>query len=332
MSVSEPSFAEDSVRAKSFLITGGSGFIGTHLVHALLRAGATVWNLDTRPPKISAQNDHWIEADLSDADKVAAVIHDKRPDVVMNLAAETDIRKGAAAFAVNTTGLSNLIEACLKHVPSAQLVHFSTQLTVSAGYTPANDEDMDPYGAYGESKADSERLLRREAGGLRWTIVRPTTIWGPHHPSFGQGIWKYLRKRYYMAPGSRAAIRAYGYVDNLVEQVINIPQVPAEAVDGQIFYVGDAPIPSTQWLDAFSISLSGKPVRRFPYGLLWMLAAAGEGLGRIGGPSPINFGRLERMSTDHTVPMEKTFSVLGKGSVSLPEGVKRTVAWLGENA
>src|SRR5690606_12633284 len=133
--------------------------------------------------------------------------------------------------------------ACSGIAQPVQLIHFSTQLVVSPGYSPRDDEDFKPYSAYGASKAETERFLRREGGKLRWTIVRPATIWGPYHPSFGKGIWKYLDKRYYMLPAGSMSVRSYGYVANLVEQVMKIPFLPASVVDGQVFYLADGVMP-----------------------------------------------------------------------------------------
>jgi hypothetical protein len=131
-----------------------------------------------------------------------------------------------------------------------------------------------------------------------------------------------------MHPTGRDPRRSYGYVANVVHQMMRLFEVDRELVSGETFYVGDEPIPSSTWLDAFSRALRGRPVRRVPATLLRLAAVAGEVSGRLGGPSPINRGRLYRMSTDYAVPMERTFDVLGHGPVSFDTGVQTTVGWL----
>jgi hypothetical protein len=101
-----------------------------------------------------------------------------------------------------------------------------------------------------------------------------------------------------------------------------------EDVLGKVFYVGDEPIRSSIWLDGFSVALTGKPVRRIPGGLLRLAALCGEFSGKLGGPSPINLGRLYRMTTDYGTPMAATFDVLGRGPYTFEDGVKSSIDWL----
>lgn len=318
----------NALKGRSVLVTGGSGFIGTHLISALGRLGAQIRNLDASEPGLREQKEFWVRGNLLNSDDVSKIVKEFQPDIVFNLAAETDIGKGEAAFLVNTKGVQVLLDVCSDASVKPQVVHFSTQFVVEAGYNPDSDEDMKPYTAYGESKAISERIVRQYEGRLRWTIVRPTLVWGPYHSAMSSTTLTYIKKRWYLMPRGKAAIRSYGYVSNVVEQTLNIAMVKPANVDGEVFYVGDAPVSSPDWLDGFSIALTGKPTRRFPYSILWLLSLGGEILARIGRPSPINFGRLERMSCDHLVPMEKTFEILGQGQTSFAEGVDETVKWL----
>lgn len=309
------------------LITGGSGFIGTHLVRALVAQGATVLNVDRR----LTSNDARVQeqpVDLLDRPALQKAFSEFAPTAVLNLAAETDIERSPAAFKVNTLGLEHVAACVQQFAPSAKLIHFSTQLVVQPGHEPKADDDLMPYTVYGESKAEAERWLRGNGQDFDWTIVRPTTVWGPGHPTFSRSIWRYLRKRYYMLPAGADPIRSYGYVDNVVFQTMRLLELPAENTRHMTYYVGDEPVRSSQWLDAFSVALSGKPVRRIPFALLRGLALAGEGAKKLKLPSPINLGRLYRMTSDYPVPMERTFRDLGRGPVSLMEGVNRTKAWL----
>jgi hypothetical protein len=114
----------------------------------------------------------------------------------------------------------------------------------------------------------------------------------------------------------------------VVHQLLRITELPTEQAAGKTFYVGDEPIPSSQWLDAFSTKLRGKPVRRVPGKVLRFAASVGEISSRLGGPCPIDRGRLYRMTTDYAVPMDETLRVIGLGPVALEDGVDATVKWL----
>lgn len=319
----EPQYLRGTV-----LVTGGSGFIGSHLVKALLEKGARVVNLDLKPPLLPEHAAYFVQGDLADAAAVKALMAKEKPALVYNLAAQASLDMGPEALSVNQKGLANLMEAVGALPEPPLVVHASTQLVAGPAEDSFDPLALKPYTAYGESKAECERLLRALPTGSRWTIVRPTTIWGPYHPTFGRQIWKYLQKRYYLHPAGKDVVRSWGFVGNVVHQLLRIAEIDATFVEGQTFYVGDAPVMSGQWLDAFSIALSGKPVRRVPLPLLVLAGVAGEISKKFGGPSPINLGRVYRMTTPYPTPMEPTFALLGRGPFSFEQGVALSVDWM----
>ena len=308
------------------LVTGGSGFIGTHLVQKLLDEGFEVSNLDLKPPVLIDHRPHWSRINLLDAAALEHTFLAFRPEIVFNLAADADIKHGGDALRVNTSGLGSVISAS-RAARSRRLIQVSTQLVVRPGYRPTNMYDLAPYTEYGETKAASERLMW-EVDDLDWIILRPTTVWGPGHGFFTDSIWKYINRRWYLLPSGKDPIRCFGYVANVVGQMISAARAVPAVVTGKVFYVGDVPVRSSRWLDGFSHALTGQPVRRVPAPLLRLFALAGEVSGRIGGPSPIDLGRYYRMTTDYEVPMAQSFAALGRGEVTMDQGIEETCAWL----
>jgi len=311
-----------------FLITGGSGFIGTHLADALLGKGQCIVNLDVNAPIRPAHGEHWRQLDLLDREGVGSLVRDFQPDLIFNLAAIADILKGKEAFGVNTKGLENLLAATAQLQGKPRIVHASTQLVCGPGHRPSGPRDYAPYTDYGESKAESEEVLWNWPGDVGWTIVRPTVVWGPHYRTFATSTWYYLYRRWYPIPSGRAAIKTYSYVGNLVDQLISTAEAPIETVNRKVLYGGDAVMDSAIWLDAFSNELTGKPTPRLPYALLKLMALGGDLSMKLGGPSPINSGRLFRMTEDYPVPLDETFRILGQPRIPLEAGVKATCDWL----
>lgn len=313
------------------LVTGGSGFIGGHLMEALRHEGAEVRNLDIRPPADSVNSAVYAPVDLLDKAAVNAVFQSFQPTHVVNLAANADISQSGSAFAVNTVGLQHLVDAALLLPNSPHILHASTQLVVGPERSAASDREYFPYTEYGETKAESEALLWRAPPEVTWTVVRPTTIWGPRHVSFPKSVWKYIARGWYLLPTGVDPVRAYGYVGNTVHQMLEAAR-GGRQFDRSVFYVGDEPVQSSKWLDGFSQAMIGRPVRRLPGAALKLAARVGDISGKLGGPSPINTGRLYRMSTNYPVPMAKTFELLGRGPYSFEQGVEATLGWLSSQA
>jgi len=318
---------QDLYKAGPILVTGGSGFIGTHLIEALSPQGVAIVNLDLRPPPLAAHAHWWTDCDLLDKARLAEIVAARRPTVVFNLAANASLKEGPEAMRVNTEGLANLCEAVAALDAPPLVIHASTQLVAGPSVGRFSPLDYKPYTPYGESKARSEVILRATRG-FPWAIVRPTTVWGPHHPTFGRTIWRYIRLGCYLHPNDVKVVRSYGYVGNVVFQLMRLLELPQAQITNQTFYLGDAPVDSEVWLDTFSHALRGRPVRRVPISVIRLTAISGELLGKLGGPSPINLGRLHRMTSDYPVAIEPTFQLLGEGTISLAEGVEQTVRWL----
>lgn len=313
------------------LVTGGSGFIGSHLCRTLLAHGYSVANFDKRPPADEMRK-MWIEGDLLSPSSVADAVSRSRPDTVIHLAAHAEIQsKSLDAFASIHEGTRNLLNALESIGTVTKFVNTSTQLVVRPGKAPSSETDFDPYTHYGEAKMIAERELRERDPPFQWTTVRPAIIWGPGHPHFANSIWRYLRKRYYLHPKTdRPVLRTYGYVSNTALQYLAVVRARREAVDRRIFYLADKAIDSSEWIDGFARSLTGSPSRRASAPVLRVLARAGDLASILGLPAPLDSERLMRMTTDYVVPLQPILALAGPPLFTLEQGIAATVAWLRE--
>lgn len=311
------------------LITGGSGFIGTNLVQNVLDKGVEVLNLDWNPPLKAAHQPWWRECDIMDKEGMARLFGEFRPSHVVHLAArtDTDIQDDINAYRQNHEGTKLLLEV-VKATPGIErLVVTSTQFVCEAGYQPKDDLDFKPFTLYGETKRRCE-LITREAGlSCVWSIIRPTTIWGPWSLRYRDVMFKVMRKGLYFHPGKGRVIRSYGYVGNVVWQIGRILEAAPEVVQGKVFYVGDPPVDLRDWVEAISKALVGRPVRYIPTWMVRSLAFTGDLLKAVHLPFPISSGRFRSMTTDYITPMDRTESALGKAPWSLAEGARAMVDW-----
>lgn len=312
------------------LVTGGSGFIGTHLIQRLRAAGREVVNLDIKAPILEEHAKFWVECDIVDRNRLFDVTQRAAPDAIIHLGARADVVATEwSAFASIHEGTRNLIDAANKSPTVKRIINTSTQYTVGPGNFPESDTDYKPYTTYGKAKAYAENLFFKEGPEATWLTIRPTNIWGPYHPSLAGSVWRYLAKRLYLHPDvSPPVVRHYGYVGNAVRQVIGLLDAPEEAVHRRVFYISDGELDTAVWLDEFSLQLTGKPTRRFSVSLLKWMARAGDLLRTCRLPAPLDSQRLMRMTTTHRVPLQPTLVITGDSEIQLREGVTETVKWL----
>ncbi len=311
------------------LVTGGSGFIGTNLMAEVLAKGVEVINLDWSPPLDPAHQPYWRACDLMDQPGMRRIISDFRPTHIVHLAARTDteIQDDIDAYQQNHEGTRLLLEV-VKEVPSVErIIVTSTQFVCEAGYQPAHDLDFKPFTLYGETKRRTEMITREAGLTCAWTIIRPTTIWGPWSLRYRDVMFKVMGKGLYFHPGGGRVIRSYGYVGNVVWQIGRMLELPREQMHGKVFYVGDPPIDLRIWVEAVSKELTGRSVRTIPTFVVKGLALTGDVLKAVGLPFPITSGRYRSMTSDYITPMDRTEAALGVAPYSLEQGVKETIRW-----
>lgn len=312
------------------LITGGSGFIGTYLVNSLLKENVNVLNIDIKEPQVPGHENFWRACDILDNTLLQKIFTDYKPTHVIHLAARTDTDSDILKdYDVNITGTKNLLESIKSTLSVKQVIITSTQFVNQYHGSPKHDEDFAPHTVYGESKVLTEQLTRNADLKCVWTIIRPTNIWGPRHPRYVKEFWQVLKRGRYIHPnGGKPVIRSYGYVGNIVYQIIKILTSESEKINGQVFYVGDQPIDLYDYVNEFSKKLTGKKVKVIPKFFIKIIALNGDLLKLVGIKFPITSSRFVSMTTSNSAPMDKTFEVLGSPPYSLNEGVKETTEWL----
>ena len=311
------------------LVTGGSGFIGTNFMAFQAAQGVALLNLDWNPPLDPDHRAWWKEIDLMDQASVQAAFDAFKPTHVVHLAARTDTDEpvDVDAYRQNHEGTRILLEVVKRCACVERIVVTSTQFVCEAGYQPKNDLDFKPFTVYGESKRRTEMITREAALTCCWTIIRPTTIWGPWSLRYRDVMFKVMRKGLYFHPGKGRVVRSYGYVGNVVWQIDRMLHAPRPVVDGRVFYVGDRPFDLKEWVEVVSRELVGKPVRYIPTFLIQLLAWVGDAFKLVGIPFPITSGRFRSMTSDYITPMDKTIDALGEAPFSIEAGVKDTVKW-----
>lgn len=314
------------------LVTGGSGFIGTNLVQALLDEGIPVLSLDERSPRNPAHTKVFKQVSLLDADRLAREIADFAPTCVYHLGARTDLHGTAVDdYPANTTGQQNVTDAC-KRVPSIQRVLFaSSRLVCQIGYRPKDDRDYNATTPYGLSKVEGEKMLRASPTlPFSWAIVRPTSIWGPWFDIPYRTFFDHVRAGRYFHPGSLTVQKSFGYVGNSVHQIRSIMKAKSQDIQGRTYYIGDyTPIDVKSFADTIAAAFGTPPVKRLPLPLLRAAAHVGDLLQRLGYKEPpLTTFRLNNLCTNMLHDFWGLEAITGPLPYSMEQGVAKTVEWM----
>src|SRR4051812_12176936 len=184
-----------------YLITGGSGYIGSRLVERLAADGSgsdEVLICDVRPPRVFRPGAMYRSLDVRDAAAVRSAVASWRPDVVVHLAFLLNpIHDEALMYSVDVEGTHNVLDACSSEGVGQVLV---TSSSTAYGAFPDNPvpltEEHPVRGVaafeYARDKTESDRLCQLWAAqhpDRVMTIVRPCIVFGPSVDNYLLRLW-----------------------------------------------------------------------------------------------------------------------------------------------
>jgi dihydroflavonol-4-reductase len=177
------------------LITGGTGFVGSHAVAAVAAAGHEIRLLIRSMDRVTrALAPHGISAvdtvlgDVNDADSVRDAISGCDALIHAGSMYSLDRRQAASVLRTNVQGTRNVLEAAAS-AGLDPIIHISSMAAFCDrdGVLSPDTEPGNPPGFYFRSKADSDRTAREfQAKGLPVVIIYPPMVWGPHDPHLGE--------------------------------------------------------------------------------------------------------------------------------------------------
>jgi len=215
------------------LVTGGAGFIGSHLVDRLVQEGHEVIivdNLVTGKRRNINKAARFYKLDIQSW-RLERVFRNERPNIVMHLAAQMDVRKSVEDpmfdAQVNVLGTLNVLQQAVKH--GVRKVVFSSSGGAIYGeqdvFPAPESHPTRPMSPYGLSKLCGEQYLSyfQRASGLQMVSLRYANVYGPRQDPEGEAgvvaifIQKMLHNEQAVINGNGRQTRDFVYVDDVVE-------------------------------------------------------------------------------------------------------------------
>lgn len=321
------------------LVTGGNGFIGSHLLEALVERGYLLRCLVRK-----TSNLRWLRGlpvelvygDVTDAASLPEAV--RGVDYVYHLAGVVEAKQEEAYDRVNAQGTDHLLQACLDHAPNMRrFVYASSQSAAgpSPDARPVKESDPPhPITSYGRSKLRGERIVLSYGERIPVTIIRPPAVYGPRDrmtlPYFSM-----VRSRIKPLLGLKhKKYISLSYVSDLVRGFILAGE--SQKAVGQIYFIADERAYSRpEILDRMAEVLSVKAITvHVPDVFAHLLVAFSSLLSRVAPSSgTLSRGKARELVQRYWIcDVSKAKRELGYESrVGLREGLQITAQWYQEH-
>ena len=334
------------------LVTGGTGFLGRHLVDRLLAQGRAVTVLARRPaPDLAARGARVITADLIDRDAVGSAC--RGIGTVFHVAAKVGVwGPYRDYFQANVLGTRAVLAGCRTH-GVRRLVFTSTPSVVYHGRDVAGADESLPLttrcpAAYPLTKAIAERdVLAANSPDLQTIALRPHLIWGADDPHLVPRVIAQARAGRLRIIGSGRNRVDMVHIHNAVDahllaelalgglcNVIRDKMVPAQAAAGRAYFITNGePVVLWDWINDLLRALDLPPVtKRLPVGAAGAIGGICEVLWRLlplAGEPPMTRFVARELATDHWFDIRAARRDLGYAPrVTMAEGTAELIASL----
>ena len=316
------------------LVTGGTGFLGSHLVNRLLEQGEEVRVLGNSHGKSYSRKGSSPElclGDIRDGGFVDETV--KGVDYVIHTV--SNFRKAGSdkeqAYDINVTGTENILNSCAKHNVK-RLVHCSTiGVHGDVKEIPATEKTpYNPCDLYQETKLIAEKKVWEfyKNNKLPISVIRPISMFGPGDKRMLK-LFSMIKKGKFLKIGPCTAFFQPAYIDDVIDGFMLC--LNHEKAVGESFIMGgEEYVPLEELFTIIASELDVKPPKiRIPLGPVLLLASICEKVcAPLGIAPPLHKRRVSFFQNNRAFSVQKAKNILGYDSkVSLQSGVKKTIQW-----
>jgi nucleoside-diphosphate-sugar epimerase len=316
------------------LVTGASGFVGSHLVDQLLERGKSVRCLVRQSSKLKYLDHKDVELaygalnDSTDWEEALSGI-----DTIYHVAGTTFARRARDYFTTNHQGTETILAEALKRRDRIKrFVYISSLAAVGPGrdgQPVSEDATPAPITPYGRSKLAAEEAVRAVSDLLPVTIVRPPAVYGPRDYGIFE-FFKAVKGGMFPMIGRRDKRVSLVHVRDLCEGIILAGE--SESALGRTYFISSEDDYSMRAVADLMAALMHKRAREIaiPKSLAYGVAVAAEAAAAVlRRPPVINRDKVNDLSqTCWSCSIERAKNELGyKPSVDLEEGLRETIEW-----
>lgn len=311
------------------LLTGGSGFIGSHF-HRLLPSGKFI-NLDLKAPDFKS-SESFVKGDIRKYEDVIRILRGHRIKTIISLAAKHhDFGIGHDEyFDTNEEGTRVICRAATE--AGVNRIVFYSSVAVYGIRDQPSDEGMAPIpdSPYGASKLAGEKVLAdwaSESPERQVLIIRPTLVFGENNRANMYNLIRQIDSGWYFILGDGSNIKSIAYVENLVRATQYLAERMKTGV--AIYNYADEPQLSVREISTTIAGELGKKIRwTIPMQIGILLGYPFDALIKITGKNiPISTARIKKLGTQTYHVAEKIRSEGFVAQISTQEGLRRMVAW-----
>lgn len=319
------------------LVTGATGFIGTHLVKALLEKGRDIRCLVRKTSNTKKMENLGVELYYGDLmDKRSLENGVKGVNIIYHLAGEVYSARAGKFHRNNVEGTKNLLEVCYNN-DIVKFIYLSSAAAV--GQNPrrgslVNEESpCHPTNIYGKSKRAAEKVLLEgfDIHKVPIVIIRPPIVYGPGQPPVLTRLFSTIQNGQFKIIGDGNNLKSFCYIDNLIQGLLLAEE--SEKSVGRTYFISDNDTYTMNKIaQAIAIEegvvISKKRLPSFISSLSGYLLTILE---KFFGIYSIFLFSLKILTVDHGCDISRAKEELGYyPSIDLQEGMKRTVAWCRE--
>jgi dihydroflavonol-4-reductase len=320
------------------LVTGGTGFIGSHLVDKLLEKGYEVKCLTRKSSNLRWLKNLNVEiicGSFFDESSLKKAVEDV--DYVFHIAGAVMSKTKQGFYISNQLSTKNLVEACIKYNKNLKRFIYLSSGTACgpnhSGRPNVETDDCNPITTYGKSKIAAEKELLQRSQDLPITIIRPSAIYGPRDEAIYQ---------YFLAV-SKGLVSLIGFSDKYVSLIhshdlVNGIVLAAESDKsvGEIYNISSEKHYSWKEIGAVCQKVIGRKTftLRLPHFIVYASGAVSQLLGYLSPKGAVfNIEKAKDFTQKYWMfSPEKAVKDLGyKQEKSLEDGIRETIEWYKKN-